>query len=512
MWTASAWILYGLSAAVAAWALLWDRSRGRLRCPKCWYSMDGASTGRGDEHEDEAWRCPECGRQGHAERQLRHTRRRWRWLILTALLVAGGYEASVEPRVRAHGWSGAIPTPALIALLPWLEAPEYRAFVATHIPTLAARGAKPTLSQSAFLELYRRQEPGLALRWQRRWLAQRLAALLHAEGRRGPLAERSARAILAEAVAGTLDEAEPASYSLAAGLIDTGIIMRREYLPGGEMGLDLARHQPIAGWTAMTIRPEWAPDLVLDLQGDEPNLTQFPLEHWITIHDKVLRVLPAPPAGTRLARFQVEMRHAGDGLSRSFAVERMVEQIASADQAVEPFDSRQYSRGLTTDIDWTLMAYVRGPAPLEAPDRHDPTESPKLWITGRHRLPAGAWADDGLTLGLRVEVYRDDRLVAVGEHCMDVGSYNGELMIFPSGWDRQQAGLTDQARSAVALEVLDLSLFDTPFEASSWRIEVEGSTTVALLDPSATACWVGRVQVPVAGGRVRATIGQSRHW
>lgn len=352
----------------------------------------------------------------------------------------------------------------------------------------------------------------MAFRWQCRWLAQRLAALLHAEGRRGSLAESTARATLAEAVAGTLDEAEPASYSLAASVIDMGIIMRREYVAGGETGLDLALRQPFAGWTAMTIRPEWAPDMVLDLQGDQPSLAQFPIEHWITAHDKALRVLPAPPSGTRLARFQVDMRHAGDGLSRSFAVERVVEEIAAADQAVEPLDTWRYSRGMTTDIDWTLMAYVRGPARLDPPDRYIPTESPKLWITGRHRLPAGVWADDGLTLGLRVEVYRDDRLVAVGEHCMDVGSYNGQLMIFPSGWDRQQVRVTDRARSAVALEVLDLSLFDTPFEASSWRIEVEGSTTVALLDPSATACWIGRVQVPLGGDRVRATIGQSRRW
>lgn len=85
----AAWIgVAGLVAAlvgavVAAWGLAGDRARGRRRCGRCWYDM-GAVVGL---------KCPECGRDAKGERDLRRTRRRWRWVIVGVLLVGGAAEA-----------------------------------------------------------------------------------------------------------------------------------------------------------------------------------------------------------------------------------------------------------------------------------------------------------------------------------------------------------------------------------------------------------------------------------
>jgi hypothetical protein len=73
-------------AGVALRALFFDRSRGRVRCPRCWYDMAGAP----------GLTCPECGGTARSERDLHRTRRRWGQtaagivLLLPVLGVAGG--------------------------------------------------------------------------------------------------------------------------------------------------------------------------------------------------------------------------------------------------------------------------------------------------------------------------------------------------------------------------------------------------------------------------------------
>ncbi len=54
------WTLASLAAIWLLSALFRDRSRGRLRCPRCWYDMAGAGL-----------TCPECGKQARSERALR---------------------------------------------------------------------------------------------------------------------------------------------------------------------------------------------------------------------------------------------------------------------------------------------------------------------------------------------------------------------------------------------------------------------------------------------------------
>jgi len=112
-----AWlILSGLVAiggcVIAIRGLFADRSRGRRRCPKCWYELTGLEGTR---------RCPECGRIAKSERSLRRTRRHWIASIAGAFLVAVGLTAIGARQVHRHGWIGAVPTIGYIAALPAID-------------------------------------------------------------------------------------------------------------------------------------------------------------------------------------------------------------------------------------------------------------------------------------------------------------------------------------------------------------------------------------------------------
>ena len=68
-----------------------DRSRGRPRCPKCWYDMRGSMP---------RLECPECGHDAKQERRLYRNRRGWRRIALGIVLVLVlSYPATV-----ASGW------------------------------------------------------------------------------------------------------------------------------------------------------------------------------------------------------------------------------------------------------------------------------------------------------------------------------------------------------------------------------------------------------------------------
>jgi len=84
-----------------------DLSKGRFRCPKCWYDMSGSFV---------AGRlvCPECGKDAKKEKQLRKNRLRY-WAIIPSglslllYLVAAGYGTYIWSR-----WQREQPTVAAI--------------------------------------------------------------------------------------------------------------------------------------------------------------------------------------------------------------------------------------------------------------------------------------------------------------------------------------------------------------------------------------------------------------
>lgn len=117
IFTMLAWLLLAVGVLGLAWALLWDRARGRKRCPKCWYSVDGVPEVGG------ITTCPECGKATRKPRKLGKTRRRWGFAVLAILPMVGAYASYAYPIVRDHGWWRIAPDIVLIALVPYAEEP-----------------------------------------------------------------------------------------------------------------------------------------------------------------------------------------------------------------------------------------------------------------------------------------------------------------------------------------------------------------------------------------------------
>lgn len=96
--------------AITLWALLYDRSRGRPRCPKCFFSLEGLH----------AELCPECGRRVVDEPSRYRTRRRWGLALLCTFLVLppAALTSGLARTKQAGAWAD-MPTGALVRLL-WL--------------------------------------------------------------------------------------------------------------------------------------------------------------------------------------------------------------------------------------------------------------------------------------------------------------------------------------------------------------------------------------------------------
>ncbi|MCC6659388.1 MAG: hypothetical protein IT437_00745 [Phycisphaerales bacterium] len=116
---------YMLSAyTLAGWATLYygllvilvgvrrDPSRGRPRCPRCWYDMSGSA---GDTP-----RCPECGRAARSRRDLHRARPARAVVAAGAVVTLASYGVFCAERIRARPGLGLVPTVALVIAMPWL--------------------------------------------------------------------------------------------------------------------------------------------------------------------------------------------------------------------------------------------------------------------------------------------------------------------------------------------------------------------------------------------------------
>jgi len=93
------------SAMLSVWALIGDRSRGRLRCPKCWYNMEGIDTPQ----------CTECGKAIKSARHLRQARRmKWPFVLSMLCLGTALYGLTCLKRIEQSSFMALVPTRVLM--------------------------------------------------------------------------------------------------------------------------------------------------------------------------------------------------------------------------------------------------------------------------------------------------------------------------------------------------------------------------------------------------------------
>lgn len=141
-----------LSAFILYRSLLHNRSRGRRRCPKCWYDMSGADASR-----EKGLVCPECGRDAKRERRLYKTRKRWGWAAIGIAMAIAAYAAVMTPRVRRDGILKYVPTEALIMSLSSLETDRASKSLSWRARAHAEIGNRARMSGASWTESRRRR-------------------------------------------------------------------------------------------------------------------------------------------------------------------------------------------------------------------------------------------------------------------------------------------------------------------------------------------------------------------
>lgn len=145
-WDGAALGVAAFGVVTGAWAIRGNRSRGRRRCPRCWYDMTGASL-----------RCPECGFDAPRTAALYRTRRSRKGIVAACAVVLVGMLVHEVPRYRRGGLPALVPATVTIALLPWMP----------HEVVLGGASTNEDWS------LRGRYENRWLAEWQVRWLKQR---------------------------------------------------------------------------------------------------------------------------------------------------------------------------------------------------------------------------------------------------------------------------------------------------------------------------------------------------
>lgn len=113
-------ILGGIALLGLLVALYADRSRGRRRCPRCWFDL--SSHGR-------ELKCPECGRTHAHEGRMYLTRRHWKWAVLCAVGLIAARATWEYPAFKAKGAPAYAPDWAVRRFMEYLPTlgPEWTA-------------------------------------------------------------------------------------------------------------------------------------------------------------------------------------------------------------------------------------------------------------------------------------------------------------------------------------------------------------------------------------------------
>jgi hypothetical protein len=134
-------IVLGLVGLFVLWrALFADRSRGRRRCPKCWYDMAGVP----------GLTCPECGKTVAAEKRLQRTRRHGRTALAGVCVLLLAAACALTPELVQRGWRGAIPLWTVLMVMEVYDTEEkhLEIFVSEELDSVITLGAAGAVVQA----------------------------------------------------------------------------------------------------------------------------------------------------------------------------------------------------------------------------------------------------------------------------------------------------------------------------------------------------------------------------
>lgn len=98
-----------IGMVLIVWGWRWDPSRGRRRCPRCWYDLSATHGAT----------CSECGYQAQRESVLFRTRRSRTGMSIGSVLLVLAYLTVRWPSIQRDGWRVLIPTSSIVLMGRW---------------------------------------------------------------------------------------------------------------------------------------------------------------------------------------------------------------------------------------------------------------------------------------------------------------------------------------------------------------------------------------------------------
>lgn len=431
-------VLAGISGAVIYWGLFGDRARGRRRCPKCWYNMIGSP----------GMMCPECGFAARRERQFHRDRRRWRAVTLGLFMLTPLMWNALH---EAHGerwWRAWIPESWLVTALPWADDGSH--FVARE---LGYRAMRDELSDATWDALFERcltgdgdaapPSPAWELKYGR-ILVTHAPRFMADEARAMRRLELPPRFDLVRVSPAASDE--PLCVE----------IMLRHWWPRGFV--TRVTFEAFADGVPLLESPVVARHV--DLPGSS---RPFPL------------VMPPPPSGARSIDLRVTAERIDvDGSVRRFEPVTLTAPVQHAGGA-----STMLNATTDPEIERLLREALGGRVGRHASDGADQPGARRvssLRFTRAFRAPVL----EGVAIGLRIEILRDDEVVHVLDHWGEGGAGPGQ---FRRQWLHSPDGLS----------FVDAMGAD----GAAWTMRVRGERGLALRVPGATTWWQGEFTMPL---------------